>query len=463
MEEAAARCGCRERRRLLLPTVSVMVFVLGCALFYGEGYAEVARKLAGWLAPLAGPGGWHLPGTAALARARRRAGPAPFRLLFAALAGPLAGPGTPGMAAFGRLLVALDGTTLDVPATPANIAAFGAPPSGQHGAGGFPQVRVVTLTACGTRGIIDAVFRGRRVPGSSEQDLARKIARRGRLGPGMLVIADRNFGGYPVAAALAATGAALLIRVTSTRQLPVLEPLADGSYRSVLPDPAAAVRRDQRNRKRRRRGSPLPPDSRSMLPGIPVRVIVAEITITPAGGPPRTERYRLITTVADTAAAPAAQIAACYAQRWEIENSYREIKVFTRGAGRALRSQHPAGIAQETWALLCACQLTCAHRAHAAAASGQDPDRISYTVTLRAPAPSPDHRQHRRRHHHRSTRRTTATPAAPQLPTPARRQHRPPPRRTRQPHRHHHPQDHHHRPLPRHRPARPLSYGSCSS
>lgn len=384
MEEAAAGCGCQERRRRLLPTVAVMVFVLGCALFYGEGYAEVARKLAGCLAPLAGPGGWHLPGTGALARARRRAGPAPFRLLFTALAGPLAGAGTPGMFAFGRLLVALDGTMLDVPATPANIAAFGAPPASQHGAGGFPQVRVVTLTACGTRGIIDAVFRGRAGPGSSEQDLARKIAARGRLGPGMLVIADRNFCGYPVAAALAATGASLLIRVTSTPRLPVLEPLADGSYRSVLPDPAAAGRLGQRNRKRRRRGSPLPPDPRSVLPGIPVRVIDAEITITPAGGPPRTERCRLITTVTDAAAAPATQIAACYAQRWEIENGYREIKVFTRGAGRVLRSQHPAGIAQEIWALLCACQLTCAHRADAAAAGGHDPDRISYTVTLRA-------------------------------------------------------------------------------
>jgi len=42
-----------------------VVFTLGCALFCGEGYGEVARKLAGWLAPLAGPGGWHLPGTGA--------------------------------------------------------------------------------------------------------------------------------------------------------------------------------------------------------------------------------------------------------------------------------------------------------------------------------------------------------------------------------------------------------------
>jgi hypothetical protein len=130
--------------------------------------------------------------------------------------------------------------------------------------------------------------------------------------------------------------------------------------------------------------------------GLAVRLIQAEITITPDGGTPRTERVKLITTIADWQAAPAAQLAACYAQRWEIETGYREIKVFTRGAGQVMRSQTPAGITQEIWALLCACQLTSTARARAAASAGHDPDRISYTITLRAirraittPAPDP--------------------------------------------------------------------------
>jgi len=385
--EAVAAAGVRDKRQRLLPAVAVVVFTLGCALFCGEGYGEVARKLAGWLAPLAGPGGWHLPGTGALARARRRAGPAPLRELFTRLAGPLAGPGTPGAFAFGRLLAALDGTMLDVPCSPANAAAFGAPPSG-GGHGGFPQVRLVTLVACGTRGIIDAVFRGCRAPRASEQDLARKLAARGRCRRGMLVIADRNFGGYPVAAALAGTGADLLIRVKSSQWLPVLEVLPDGSARSVLPHPAAG----RRAAVARYHGRALP----GPPAGLAVRLIQAEITITPDGGTPRTERVKLITTIADWQAAPAAQLAACYAQRWEIETGYREIKVFTRGAGQVMRSQTPAGITQEIWALLCACQLTSTARARAAASAGHDPDRISYTITLRAirraittPAPDP--------------------------------------------------------------------------
>jgi hypothetical protein len=385
MAEAVAGCGCRERRRRLLPALAVMVFVLGCCLFYGEGYGEVARKLAGWLAPLAGPAGWRVPGSSALAKARARLGAAPFEWLFARLAGPAAGLDTPGAAAFGRLLLALDGTRLDVPFTAANVAAFGPPPrGGGAAAGGFPQARLVTLAGCGGHGLAAAVFGPRTGPGTSEQDLARQIAARGRLGAGMLVIADRNFCGYPVAAALAGTGADVLIRARADQRFPVLAVLPDGSYRSVLADPDAARARLRRNAQRRRRRSTVPPDPRSSLPGLAIRVIEADITITAAGQDPRTERCRLITTLADPAAAPAAAIAACYAQRWEIENSYKEIKVFTRGPRQVLRSRHPAGVAQEIWALLCACQLTHAARARAAAAGRHDPDRISYTITLRA-------------------------------------------------------------------------------
>jgi len=236
IEEVIGVCGVRERRRRLLPAAAVMVFVLGLCLFSGEGYGEVARKLAGWLGPLAGREHWPVPGTSALARARRRLGARPFELLFAALASPLAGAEVPGAAAFGRalLLMSVDGTTVDVPAGDANIAAFGPPPSGRS-RGAFPQVRLLALIGCGTRGLAGAAL-GPRTAG--EQALARQIAARGTLGAGMLVLADRNFCGHPVVTALTRDGADVLIRARSSQQLPVLQALPDGSYLSVLPDPA---------------------------------------------------------------------------------------------------------------------------------------------------------------------------------------------------------------------------------
>jgi hypothetical protein len=419
--EAIEQSGAREKRCRLLPAAAVMIFVLGCALFSADSYGEVARKLAPWLGPLAGPGGWRVPGSCALARARRRVGPRPFELLFRALASPLAGPGVPGACALGRqlLLLSADGTTLDVPATAPAIGAYGPPPSGgKDAAGGYPQLRLVTLISCGTRGLADAAFGPRK---TSEQDLTRAIAARGSLGPGMLVIADRGFCGYPVMTALAATGADLLIRAKAGMVLPVLDALPDGSARTVLPDPRAAQRRHHRNSSRRLRGSTLPADP-PVTQGIPIRLIEARITITPSHGPPRTEDYRLITTILDHAAAPAAAIAALYAQRWESETGYRELKTFLRGPRRVLRSRHPDGIEQETWALLCACQLIHATRTAAAATTSHDPDRISYTVTLRAlrrqittgPAATPD---------------TTLTEILSQL-LPASRRHRSYPRLT---------------------------------
>jgi hypothetical protein len=386
IEEAISQTAAAGQRRRLLPAAAVMMFVLGCCLFYGEGYREVARKLAGQLAPLAGPGGWRVPGSAALTRARRRLGPAPFAALFAALAGPLNGPFTPGAYAFGRLALAVDGTTLDVPYTPANLAAYGPPPRGNHGQGGYPQIRLVTLAGCGTRGLAAAAFgspRRKSRGGFSEQALTIQLAAGGALGPGMLVLGDRNLAGHNVVTALTAAGADVLIRVKSTARLPVLALLPDQSYLSVLPDPKATARRLARNGKRRRRGSKLPPDPPA-AEGIPVRVIEADITATPARGHPATARYRLITTILDPADAPAAQVAATYAQRWEAETGYQELKTFLRGPGRVLRSATPAGIEQETWALLCAAQLIHTTRAHAAARIHCDPDRISFTVTLRA-------------------------------------------------------------------------------
>ena len=66
------------------------------------------------------------------------------------------------MTAFGRelalLKVSADGTRLDVADTPANRAAFGDPPGGRIGPGRYPQIRLLSLIACGTRALIDAAW-----------------------------------------------------------------------------------------------------------------------------------------------------------------------------------------------------------------------------------------------------------------------------------------------------------------
>ncbi|MHB1474161.1 MAG: IS4 family transposase, partial [Dermatophilaceae bacterium] len=100
----------------------------------------------------------------------------------------------------------MDGTTLDVADTAANWERFGGPgtagPSGRGLAGGFPQVRVVALAECGTRALVAA-----RVGSYGTSEKALTVQLLPLLGPGMLVLADRNFPGYDLWGRAGATGA----------------------------------------------------------------------------------------------------------------------------------------------------------------------------------------------------------------------------------------------------------------
>jgi hypothetical protein len=202
----------------------------------------------------------------------------------------------------------------------------------------------------------------------------------------MLVLADRYFSGHPQVARIAATGADLIVRVQYHRRLPVLRELPDGSYLSVLPhsdQPSKAERDRARGQRLARRGL----RARQAL-GLPIRVVEYAVTVVPEIGQARTESYRLITTLLDPATAPAGQIARIYAERWESETGYADLKTYLRGRQQILRSKDPDGVAQEVYALLIVYQLVQLARIRAAGARhGQeplDPDRISFTVVLRA-------------------------------------------------------------------------------
>jgi hypothetical protein len=369
--------GPRRRLRALPGRVGVY-FVLGLCLFGDLPYRAVLEQLAAGLSWVLAAAGWQVPASTALTGLRRRLGGRPFELLFGRLCGALS-PGRPRWALIGGLLaVAWDGTTVQAPASSENIAAFGRP--GGTKDGHYPQVRLVTLLACGTRGLLGAAMGPCRGRGTGERSLARALL--GSLRAGMLLLADRNFYSYALWTEAAGTGADLLWRVTGGLHLPVVRELPDGSFLAHVNDPRAVRRRTARNGQRRRRGSMLPPDT-GPLPGITVRVIQFWLTITTDDGAVRTGRYRLITTLADHRRHPAAALAAAYARRWAAETGFAELKTCLRG-GRILRGRTPDLARQELWACLVICQAIRAVIALAAAGAGTDPARLSFTTALHA-------------------------------------------------------------------------------
>jgi hypothetical protein len=334
----------REQRLRDLPSRVGIYFVLALGLFPALGYQNVWAKLT---AALDGDGlALPSPSARALRDLRRRIGTAPVKALFEVLAGPAAQLSTPGVT-FGRYrTVAFDGcTSIKVPDTARNRSWLGKMKAAL-GVTGYPAVELMTLVETGTRALIGAVFGP---PATGETDYARQLLH--LLTGDMLVLADRGFDAGAFLAEVAATRAAFLVRLCSTRKLPVLARLDDGSFLSRIGE-------------------------------LTVRIIEAHVTVTCADGTAWTGTCRLATTLTDHRRYPAPALIRLYHERWEHEVAYLALRHTLLG-GRVLRSQDPAGLRQEIWALLALYQAL--RRAMVTAAEtvpGTDPDRASFTIAL---------------------------------------------------------------------------------
>jgi hypothetical protein len=166
----------------------------------------------------------------------------------------------------------------------------------------------------------------------------------------MLLLADRNYAAADLLTTLAATGAHLLIRCKNGRRLAMTARLHDGSWLSTIG-------------------------------ALTIRVVEARISITTTQGS-HTGDYRLLTTLLDPQAHPAAELVQLYHQRWEIETAYLELKSSILG-GRVLRARTPDGVQQELYALLIVYQLLRTAMVDATdSRPGLDPDRASFTTAL---------------------------------------------------------------------------------
>jgi hypothetical protein len=333
-----------ERRVRLLPSRVGLYFLLAMCLFPQPGYLGVWGKLTAGLRVL----GLGAPSGKALRDLRRRIGIAPARRLFEVLAGPLGQPRTPGVMFAGYRTVSFDGCkSVKVPDTAANRGWLGKM-NAALGVTGYPVIQLMALVETGTRALLGAAFGS---TATSELDWARQLLH--LLDKTMLVLMDRGFDAGDFLAGVAGTGAQLLVRLNASRKPPVLRYLPDGSFTSVIG-------------------------------GVKVRVIAAEVTVTCHDGTTYGGWYRLATTLLDHRAFPAGTLMALYHERWEHEVTYLALR-HTLLQGRVLRSGDPGGLQQEAWALLALYQaLRTAITDAVQAVPGTDPDRASYQAAVDA-------------------------------------------------------------------------------
>ena len=365
IDEVLAETGSVEKRSRLLPAHVVVYFVLALSLFT-DGYEEVIRKLVhGLRFARTWSTRWTVPSAGALSQARRRLGEKPLQALFEAIAVPVAKPGTPGAWLNRWRLMAIDGVMIDMPDTTANREVFHKPEGGTRRP--FPQSRTVGLVEIGSHAVVAVQIGTIR---TGERELAGALT--DALTADMLVVADRGFYSFDLWRTYRRNEAQLLWRMSAGVRLPVLQVLPDGSYLSEITNQArvSKTRIDAENI-----------GDLSLATHIRVRVIEYQIDGHTDDGQ-ASETFRLITSITDPDQASAADLANAYQQRWEIESAFREIETYLR-EGKGIRSKSPAMVRQELYGLFITHYAIRAFMAEAADTVEMDPDRISFTRTLR--------------------------------------------------------------------------------
>ncbi|MFV1969312.1 MAG: IS4 family transposase [Pirellulaceae bacterium] len=296
------------------------------------------------------------PGRSNLCEARQRLGVAPVRHLFDRTVRPLATEQTPGSFYRGMRLMGIDGVVFNLPDRPANDVTFGRPSGGDRGPGAFPQLRKVSLIELGTH--VETAFIAKPIT-TSEQAVIPALLN--HVPEDGLLLWDRGFFSYNYMKMLVSRGIPVLARVKNNLILKPIKRLSDGSYLAKIYPTWYARQKD--------RG------------GIVVRVIRYKLDDPQRVG--HDEEHVLMTNLLDEKLYPAEELIPLYHERWEHELVYDEQKTHqdprraTKPAN--LRSETPAGVVQEVYALSLAHFVVRALMFESAASVGIDPDRLSFT------------------------------------------------------------------------------------
>jgi len=262
----------------------------------------------------------------------------------------------------GRKVRAVDGSTITMPDTPANQAAYPQQKSQRPGCG-FPIARILVIFSLSVGTVLEAAISKYTGKQTGENSLLRGLY--ASLAEGDVVLADRYFSGWCDLALLHQRGIDVVIRKHQLRPT------------------------DFRTGKRLGKDDHLVSWTRPVRPKwmtaeqyatLPDVLVLREIRIRVVAQGMRTRSLVVVTTLLDPEKYPRKEIASLYRRRWEAELHLRSIKVILQMDH--LRCKTPERVRKEFYTHLLGYNLIRGVMAVAACQSGQSPWKISFKGAL---------------------------------------------------------------------------------
>jgi hypothetical protein len=263
----------------------------------------------------------------------------------------------------GRRVYLFDGTTVTMPDTPANQAAYPQVYNQKPGLG-FPIARLGAITSLACGAVVSLGFCRYAGKGQGEVSLLRRLW--GVLAPGDVLLADRLTANWAT------------IQMLQRRRVDVVSRL-NKAHRSA----------DFRRGRRLGPGDhvvrwPKPTSIRSLdreaYNALPASITVREAKVRVAQPGFRTRSVVVVTTLLDPEQATKEDLAELYRARWHAELDLRSIKAAMQMS--ELRGKTPEVVRKEVWAHVLAYNLIRAVMAQAAATHDAAPRAISFTGAL---------------------------------------------------------------------------------
>jgi hypothetical protein len=273
----------------------------------------------------------------------------------------------------------IDGSSCSMPDTPALQKRFGQP-SGQKKGCGFPVAHLLVLFEAASGRVLDILVSSWRI-----HDLTRVRELHAYLQRGDILVADRGFCSYAHLAALAQPGVHVVLRMKRSQLVDFRphRPAARNDRDTGRPRSTWLQRcghHDQLVLWQRPRtiARTLTAAEHAALPAC---VAVRELRYRVPTPGFRTRQVTLATTLLDPQKYPAAELAALYRQRWQVETNLGYLKQ-TLGLA-VLKSQTVPGVQKEILVFALVYNLVQSARLAAAGPQGVPRERVSFVDALR--------------------------------------------------------------------------------